>query len=989
MLTFEQIIDRLNTFWATQNCIIHQGYDLEVGAGTFNPATLLGCLGEEPYRAAYVEPCRRPKETTYGNLYRFQLSHQYQVLLKPIPTNVRILYLNSLCALDFELKKHDFRFVHKDWETCTLGISGLGWEIWCDGVAITQFTYLQTVGDIALKPISAEITYDLEKLALFIQSKSTICDIQYNHIFTLRDLFLQSETEWSHYNARQASVPMWLRHFNDYEEETKNLVKNNLPIPAYDFVIKASHAFNLLEARGAISFDERNNYMKRIRALTHLVAKSILSKQVPLSIPSINTKLIIQKNPGFNPKNTRDFLLEIGSEQLPGNFISIGCLYLENAMRNLLESADLEFEEMQVFGTPQRLGILVKNLVEGTETTEEQIKGPPLTVAFDEKGNLTQQGKGFFLHYNLSFCTLTELLQEEVPNLYSISIRGTNYLVATVCVKGKSTYELLQKHIPSLIMSINFPKKMYWEDPSITYARPIQWVLALFGTQIIPFNIGKILSGNFSFGHFQISPMPIEIKHPKHYLSSLRNHYVLADIEERKTYIENQIKTLEQQVQGDVIQQHQVLLEMLYTTEWPALVLGFFDASLLRIPKEVLIAQIVNHKKYFPVIDRHDQLMPVFIMTIDNHPNQTIQLRNEKALFSLLSEVASLYEKEMYNPLELVYYKLQEISYQKKLKDLWNKVKRLNLIATMIHKTLNMAEFIHVQRAVLLSKSDLCSALVNEFPNLQGTIGKHYALAQNENPQVAIALEEQWMPGSEHNSIPKTPTGIILSLADKIDDLINYHRNLHTLRKQATGIILILLKNKMYCNLQLLFIKSCNFFSITNKKKITHEILNFIAIRKKLIFEDWGFKKDEIEATLLISPHDPFDQLQKLEALHCFRKSKKQFSYLIESYKRITRQIHKSPISILNCKLIKHPSEKKFLQELTLINKQWPKLLKEKQYLEAFELLTKLQSPLEALFKSVIILADDPVVRSNRCALLRKALNLFDALIDFSKLSSF
>lgn len=989
MLTFEQIIDRLNTFWATQNCIIYQGYDLEVGAGTFNPATFLGCLGEEPYRAAYVEPCRRPKKTTHGSLYQFQLSHQYQVLLKPIPSNVRIVYLNSLCALNFELKKHDFRFVHKDWETSTLGISGLGWEIWCDGVAITQFTYLQTVGDIALKLISAEITYDLENLALFIQSKSTICDIQYNQIFTLRDLFLRSEIEWSHYNARQASVPMWLRHFNDYEKETKNLVKNNLPIPAYDFVIKASHAFNLLEARGAISFDERNNYMKRIRALTHLVAKSILSKQVPLSIPCINTNVIIQKNPSFNPKNTRDFLLEIGSEQLPGDFISIGCLYLETAMRNLLESAGLEFEEMQVFGTPQRLGILVKSLAEGTASTEEQIKGPSLEVAFDKKGNLTQQGKGFFLRCNLSFCTLSELLQEEVPNLYYISIRGTNYLIATVCVKGKSTYELLQKNIPSLIMSINFPKKMYWEDPSITYARPIQWILALFGTQVISFNIGKIFSGNFSFGHFQISPMPIEIKLPKHYLSSLRNHCVLVDIEERKTHIENQIKTLEQQVQGYAMQQHSVFLEMLHTTEWPTLVLGFFDAFLLRIPKEVLIAQIAKHKKYFPLIDRHGQLMPIFIMTVDNHPNQTIQLRNEKALSSLLSEVASLYEKEMYNPLELVYYKLQEISYQKKLKDLWNKVTRLKLIATMIHKTLNMGEFIHVQRAVLLSKSDLCSALVNEFPHLQGIIGKHYALAQKENPQVAIALEEQWMPGSEHDPIPKTPTGIILSLADKIDDLINYHRNLHTLRKQATAIVLILLKNKIHCNLQSLFIKSCNFFSVKNKKKIVHELLNFIAIRKKLLLEDWGFKKDEIEATLLTSAYDPFDQLQRLEALHYFRKSKKQFSCLIETYKRITRQIRKNPISILNCKLIKHPSEKKFLQELALISKQWPSLLKEKHYLKAFELLAQLHSPLESLFKNTIILADDPIVRLNRCALLRKALNLFDSLMDFGKLSSF
>ncbi|MEK7339278.1 MAG: glycine--tRNA ligase subunit alpha, partial [Verrucomicrobiota bacterium] len=201
-------------------------------------------------------------------------------------------YLQSLFALNLDIKKHDIRFVHNDWEISSLGISGLGWKVWCNGMEITQFTYLQTVGDIALKPISVEITYDLERLALFLQNKTAIFDIQYNHLFTLRDLFLQNEVEWSHYHLTEASVPMWLRHFSDYEQEIKNLVKNNLPIPAYDFVIKASHAFNLLDARGAICFSQRNSYIRRIRDLTHLVAKAILSRQVSLITSSISTKFI-------------------------------------------------------------------------------------------------------------------------------------------------------------------------------------------------------------------------------------------------------------------------------------------------------------------------------------------------------------------------------------------------------------------------------------------------------------------------------------------------------------------------------------------------------------------------------------------------------------------------------------------------------------------------------------------------------------------------
>ncbi|QZA59097.1 glycine--tRNA ligase subunit beta [Candidatus Rhabdochlamydia porcellionis] len=985
MLTFEQIIERLNTFWIKQNCIIHQGYDLEVGAGIFNPAIFLRCLGKEPHRAAYVESCRRPKNAR--DLNRLQMSHQYQVIIKPPPTDTRTLYLQSLFALNLDIKKYDIRFVHNDWEISSLGISGLGWKVWCNGMEITQFTYLQTVGDIALKPISVEITYDLEKLALFLQNKTAIFDIQYNHLFTFRDLFLQNEVEWSHYHLTEASVPMWLRHFSDYEQEIKNLVKNNLPIPAYDFVIKASHAFNLLDARGAICFAQRNHYIRKIRDLTHLVAKAILSKQTCLSPSLISTKFITQKNPCFNPKNTRDLLLEIGSEQLPASFVPIGCLYLENAMRNLLETSGLEFEELQIFGTPQRLSILVKNLVEGTESVEEQIKGPSITVAFDKKGNLTKEGKGFLQTCNIAFCTLTEVLQEEIQNLYFIPMGGVQYLIATVYVKGSSTYALLQKKLPSLIMNIDFPKKMYWEDPSIRYARPIRWILALFGTQVVPFNLGRIQSGNFSFGHFQLSPTYIEIKHPKYYLSNLKNHYVLADIEERKQHIKKQIKTLEQQIKGCVIEQNKILPEVLHLTEWPTLMLGFFDAKFLKIPQEILISQIIKHLKYFPVTDRHDQLMNAFIITIDNQPNSMIQLGNEKELLFYLSNRAILYEKEVHIPLELSYYKLQEIRYQKNCKNLWDKVERLILIATIFHQYLKVAEYTHVQRAALLSKSDLCSALVNEFPDLQGIIGKYYALAQNEQHQVAIALEEQWMPRSKWDAAPKTPTGIILSLSDKIDDLISFYstsKDLYPLRKQATGIIQILLKNKMSCNLQILLLKACQAFPITNKKKATRAIISFINTRKKLIFEELGFKKDEIDAITRINPYDPFDQLCRLKAFCSFRKAKKSFSCFVKIYKRI-KGYTQNDSPTFQQKLMIEPAERKILQEYIQIHNRWPKLLQQKQYLEAFKLLAELQNPLERFFKAIIIFTDDLVLRGNRIALLKKLIKLFESLMDFSK----
>lgn len=220
MITFQQFLNNLNQFWAEQGCIIHQGYDLEVGAGTFNPATFLRCLGPEPYRAAYIEPCRRPSDGRYGsNPNRLQHFFQYQVLLKPSPLDIQDLYLRSLERIGFDLKQHDIRFVHDDWENPTIGAWGLGWEVWMDGMEITQFTYFQSVGGVELNPISGEITYGIERLAMYLQKVDTIFDLQWNADLTYGDIYHRNEVEWSHYNFEYASTEMWHRHFEDYEKK--------------------------------------------------------------------------------------------------------------------------------------------------------------------------------------------------------------------------------------------------------------------------------------------------------------------------------------------------------------------------------------------------------------------------------------------------------------------------------------------------------------------------------------------------------------------------------------------------------------------------------------------------------------------------------------------------------------------------------------------------------------------------------------------------
>jgi glycyl-tRNA synthetase alpha chain len=276
-MTFQEIIMTLQHFWSKNRCIIWQPYDLEKGAGTFNPATFLHSLGPKTWNVAYVEPSRRPTDGRYGkNPNRLQRYYQFQVVKKPVPRNIQQIYLESLKALYLDPKRHDIRFIEDDWESPTLGAWGLGWEVWIDGMEVTQFTYFQQIGGIDLNPISVEITYGIERIAMYVQKKDNVYDLQWNDELTYGDIHLEDEKEWSCYNFEYANVVMLKQHFVDWEREAKTLAEAKLLLPAYDAVIKCSHLFNLLDARGVISVSERVDYVLRVRAIAKIVAEEYL-----------------------------------------------------------------------------------------------------------------------------------------------------------------------------------------------------------------------------------------------------------------------------------------------------------------------------------------------------------------------------------------------------------------------------------------------------------------------------------------------------------------------------------------------------------------------------------------------------------------------------------------------------------------------------------------------------------------------------------------
>ncbi len=287
-MTFQDLILSLQHFWSDQGCLLMQPYDMEVGAGTFHPATFLNAIGPEPMRAAYVQPSRRPTDGRYGeNPNRLQHYYQYQVILKPSPLDIQELYLDSLRMLGINPLTHDIRFVEDDWESPTLGAWGLGWEVWLDGMEVTQFTYFQQVGGLDCKPVTGEITYGLERIAMYLQGVDSVFDLKWAAGLSYGDIFHQNEVEMSTFNFEHADVPTLFGHFDHYETQSKALVEAGLPLPAYDLVLKASHTFNLLDARHAISVTERARYIGRIRALSRAVAQAYYESREALGFPRI------------------------------------------------------------------------------------------------------------------------------------------------------------------------------------------------------------------------------------------------------------------------------------------------------------------------------------------------------------------------------------------------------------------------------------------------------------------------------------------------------------------------------------------------------------------------------------------------------------------------------------------------------------------------------------------------------------------------------
>ncbi|MBL8058271.1 MAG: glycine--tRNA ligase subunit beta, partial [Anaerolineales bacterium] len=770
-LSFQDIIITLERFWASRGFLIWQPHHTEVGAGTMNPGTVLRVLGPEPWNVAYVEPSIRPDDGRYGeNPNRLQQHYQYQVILKPDPGNPQELYLQSLEALGINPREHDIRFVEDNWESPALGAWGLGWEVWLDGQEITQFTYFQQSGGVALDPVSVELTYGLERIAIALQRVTSFRDLVWardpatGRAIKYGDVNLQNEQEQSKYYFEIADVERLRQLYAAYAAEAEANLAAGLVLPAHDHVLKMSHTFNVLDARGAIGVTERQAAFGRMRGLARRVSEAYLEQRRQLEYPLLSEPADAGRptaEPAHQPPAASDgpasFVLEIGTEELPAADLDGALAQLRELAGKLLAEARLAHGELRVLGTPRRLAVLVPDLAPGQPDREWVVKGPPAARAWDAFGAPTPAAEGFARKNNVP-----------VTALEKRTIDNGEYVVAVVKETGRPAPAVLAELLPKLVAGLKFEKTMRWRagDPT-AFSRPVRWLVALLGEHVIPFTYAGLTAGNLSRGLRPLGSPAIVIRSADDYLAALAKAKIEADPAQRRALILKQVRKLAKAA-GGVIADEGVLDEVTNLVEHPTALLGTFSDEALALPREVLIAVMKKHQRYFPVQTAAGALLPCFVAVRNGDTRHLDLVRegNEHVIRARFADANFFVREDRQLKLADFRPKLATLTFQAKLGSMLDKAERVEALTARLTPALGLdpAEAETARRAAHLCKADLATQMVVEMTSLQGVMGYEYALASGEPREVAVAIRE-------HYGLPQTKPGLAVGLADRLDSL--------------------------------------------------------------------------------------------------------------------------------------------------------------------------------------------------------------------------
>jgi glycyl-tRNA synthetase len=1004
-LNFQSIIMKLQQFWAEQGCLIWQPYYTQVGAGTMNPATFLRVLGPEPWRVGYVEPSIRPDDGRYGeNPNRMQMHYQFQVILKPDPGDPQEIYLKSLEALGIDPRQHDIRFVEDNWESPALGAWGLGWEVWLDGQEITQFTYFQQAGGLVLDPVSVELTYGLERIAIALQRVTSFRDIQWSPSLTDGDVNLQAEQEHSKYYFEVADVERLRQMYDLFEAEAHACLAQGLVLPAHDYVLKCSHTFNVLDTRGAVGVTERQALFGRMRDLSRRVAEAYLEQRQRLEFPWLQgedgagvatrpaeTQAVAVKSGAPAP-----LLVEIGTEELPAGDLDAALAQLEERIPALLGELRLEHGGVQILGTPRRLVAFVEDLAPMQPDLEQVVKGPPAERAYNPDGTPTKAAEGFARSKGVT----VEALQVR-------DMDGGRYVAAVVRQAGRPATQVLGEALPGLIASLKFEKSMRWNSSNVQFSRPIRWLLALLGEQVVPFDYAGLHSGRVTRGLRFYEPAEFGVKDPDDYFRRLKEQGILLDRDERRQVIAGQVQALAGDANGDIADDPALLAEVTNLVEAPTALRGSFDPSHLKLPREVLISVMKKHQRYFPVESEAAlaaqnatrPLLPYFI-AVRNGDRQGLDLvteGNEHVIRARFADAAYFVREDLKLPLEDYLPKLARLTFQFKLGSMLDKTQRIVALADDLGTSLglNAAEKALALRAAQLCKADLGTHMVVEMTSLQGTMGRYYALDSGEPEGVALAIFEHYLPRYAGDHTPRSRPGLAVGMADRLDSLAGLfaaglaptgNKDPFALRRAALGLVQNLIAWEQDFDLRPALQAAAAHLPVEADPQVQAATLDFIIERMRNLLLDQGWRYDVVDAVLQAQGHNPAWAGRAVRELTEW-VGRPDWGDILPTYARcvrITRDFEQ--LFAVEQQALAEPAEVELFEALRKAESAGCEPGSVNDFLTAF---LPMMPTINHFFDEVLVMAEDARLRENRLGMLQRIAALAAGAADLSRLEGF
>ena len=684
----------------------------------------------------------------------------------------------------------------------------------------------------------------------------------------------------------------------------------------------------------------------------------------------------------------KELLLEIGTEEIPAAFLPKAIEDMKKNISRELSEIRIACGEVTSLATPRRLCLCVKDVAERQDDQVVEKLGPAKRVAFDENGNPTKAALGFAKGQGL-----------DISDVETMQTDKGEYLCARKHISGEDTKVLLSELLPKFILSLPFKKSMRWMNLDLRFARPLHWILALFGGDVIPFKLGNISSDNKSHGHRFMSPERFEVTGFDDYLTKTRAHYVIVNPDERRVVILEEAKKAAEEIEGTILENDGLLEEVTFLVEYPSVVRGTFEKEYLSLPKEVLITSMMSHQKYFPITNKKGDLLPYFI-TINNtvaRDPAVVAAGNEKVIRARLADARFFFEEDQKIPLEEKLEELKDVVFHSQLGTSYDKVMQFRELAEYITRHIKPDLKDTVYRAATLCKADLEMQMIYEFPELQGIMGREYALIQGEAPVVATAIHEHYLPTAAGGDLPKTDEGAIISIADKIDTIVGFFginviptgtADPYALRRQALGIINIILDKQYPVRLDELIEESIAILGKKLKRSpedIRSDVLAFFKGRFENQLISQGHPYDVVDAVLSVDIADLVKAVKKIDAMEAF-KSHPDFEPLAIAFKRVGNILKDFEGGTVDSTLFETDSEKNLYDTFLEIREKAAAYLDNGNDRDALIEMARLREPVDAFFDSVLVMAKDEKVKFNRLSLLDKISKLFHRVADFSKI---